>query len=271
MGLLHNAAAAATLAAVTLATAPDAIAAEFEQDRASSIYRISPLVDGLVIAAGVLGGGLPYLWRDSLVDLDCPCDRNDVNAIDRRAIGNDSPFFTQASSVTLGLALAVPLVLDYFALDDRWVWLEDAVVFTEAVTTNIALTTAMKFGVQRPQPTVYDPGGPGNTDDPLKYLSFYSGHTSVVFAALSTASFTVGKRYDSWALPYVVTFVAGAGVGLQLVLSGGHFPTDVIAGAVAGTLVGTAVPWLHLRSERRLSVLPWGQPGAAGIGVRGML
>ena len=228
-------------------------------------------MDGLVIAAGVLGGGLPYLWRDSLVDPDCPCDRNDVNAIDRPAIGNDSPFFTHASSVTLGLALAVPLVLDYFALDDQWVWLEDAVVFTESVTTNLGLVTAVKFGVQRPQPTVYDPGGPGNTDDPLKYLSFYSGHTSTAFAALSTASFTVGKRYDSWALPYAVTFVAGAAVGVQLVLSGGHFPTDVFAGAVAGTLVGTAVPWLHLRSEGSLSLFPWGLTGGAGLGVRGVL
>jgi membrane-associated phospholipid phosphatase len=272
MSLFHKAAAAVALAAVTsLATASEAIAAEFEEDRSSSVYRISPLVDGVVIAVGALGGGLPYLWRESIIEQDCPCDRNQVNAFDRPAIGNDSTFFTHASSVSLGLALAVPLVLDYLVLDDRWVWLEDAVVFTEAVMINIALTTAVKFSVQRPQPTVYDPDGPGNINDPLKYLSFYSGHTSVVFAALSTTSFTAGKRYGIWALPYIVTVVYGAGVGTQLVLSGGHFPTDVIVGAAAGTLVGTVVPWLHLRSEDRLSLLPWGLTGGAGIAVRGLL
>jgi membrane-associated phospholipid phosphatase len=68
-----------------------------------------------------------------------------------------------------------------------------------------------------------------------------------------------------------VTVVYGAGVGIQLVLSGGHFPTDVIVGAAAGTLVGTMVPWLHLRSEGRLSFLPWGLTGGAGIAVRGVL
>jgi membrane-associated phospholipid phosphatase len=272
MGLLQRAALAATLAGLTApAVVPDALAREVDEKPWPSIYRISPLVDALVIGAGALGGGLPYLWRDDLVGQDCPCDRNEVNPFDRRVIGNYSQVIANASDVSLVLALALPLLANYLVLDDGSVWLEDAVVFTQAVTTNLLLTAVAKFVVQRPQPTVYEPGGPRVTGDAMMYLSFYSGHTSVVFTALSAASFTVGKRYGRWALPWLVTLVYGAGVGAQLVLSGGHFPTDVIVGAAAGTLVGTVVPWLHLRPERRLGLLPWGVTRGGGLAIHGLL
>lgn len=267
MGLLENAAALATV--TTLAVAPAAIAAEPAERSPLSVYEISPVVDGVITVVSALGGAAPYVWAEAIIDERCPCDRAEVNDLDRPTIGNDNQTIMTAATISVSLALAAPIVADYFLVKDRWVWLEDFVVMAQAVAINTALTTAVKFGVQRPQPNVYDPGGPVVVQNSENYLSFYSGHTSVAFAGLSTAAFTAGQRYGRWVLPYLVTAVAGAGVGLQTIFAGRHFPSDVIVGALAGTLVGTVVPWLHLRSDRRLSLAPWGASGSAGIAIRG--
>jgi membrane-associated phospholipid phosphatase len=272
MGLREKAAATGALVVVfTLAAVPRAIATEFDQPTPQSVYRISPLLDTTAIVAGFAVGTLPYIWSDTLVTRDCPCPASEVNAFDRRAIGNDSAVFRMLANGALAVALVGPLAVNAVVLDDHRAWLEDFVVFVEAQAINTALTTASKFAFQRPQPTVYDPGGPDETTDSMMYLSFWSGHTSAVFTAMGTAAFTVGKRYGIWAAPYVATLAFGAGTGISLILAGGHFPTDVFAGAAAGALVGTVIPWLHVRRDRRVSLLPWRLTGGAGIALRGSL
>ena len=128
-------------------------------------------------------------------------------------------------------------------------FLEDTVVFAETLLVNGAVTNLAKYTVQRPIPRVYSPGTPAYVSSPSDYRSFFSGHTSSTFAALTAMSMTWTLRHGGTWWPWVVTGVVGTSVALERVFAGRHFPSDVVVGAAAGTLVGLAVPWLHSRAR----------------------
>ena len=70
------------------------------------------------------------------------------------------------------------------------VLLEDATVYVDTLSVNGALVTAAKYIVQRPLPRTYA-GDPALVNQPGGYRSFYSGHTSLVVAALSATAVTL--------------------------------------------------------------------------------
>ena len=104
---------------------------------------------------------------------------------------------------------------------------------------------------QRPRPFVY--GNPAELGrDPAHYVSFWSGHTSFTAAAMVALALCLRRRRA----PVTAQVLAGAlGLGLIVataifrIFAGRHFPTDVIAGAVAGGLVALAVA----RANREMS------------------
>ena len=122
-------------------------------------------------------------------------------------------------------------------------------VLVETILVNGALLSTAKYSVQRPIPRAYSPGLPEVVSSPHAYRSFYSGHTSYTFAALTAGSMTWTMRHGATWWPWVVTAVVGTSVALERLYAGRHFPSDVLVGAAAGTLVGLAVPWLHARAR----------------------
>jgi membrane-associated phospholipid phosphatase len=230
-----------------------------------SIYRLHLAVDIAIIAVGAVGTAIPFLMSSTIVDERCPCDRDNVNAVDRHAVENHSDTASTLGDIMVGLAVATP-VIGALAGDTLPTFVEDMVVFTEVMAVNGGLVTLAKFSVQRPTPRTYA-GDPALLHAPGGYLSFYSGHTSFTFAALSFASVSIGARYRWHLLPWIATGVVGATVASLMVVGGAHFPSDVAMGALAGTVVGVAVPWLHLRTPRRLALVPG--PGAGGLALRG--
>src|SRR6185295_4748408 len=197
-----------------------------------SVYHISPPVDITVTVATALGTALAFLNSDKLITPRCPCDPNEVNGFDRGAIGNKNPTAARLSDLTVMTVAVAPLVLDAIDLGGpNNVWWEDAVVFAQTLAVQGALMTTAKFIVQRPLPRTYA-GDPSLIDSPDGYRSFYSGHTSLVFAGLSATAMTIRLRYGEKTWPWIVTGVVGTSVAIERVADGRHFPTDVIAGAV---------------------------------------
>jgi membrane-associated phospholipid phosphatase len=98
--------------------------------------------------------------------------------------------------------------------------------------------------VQRPLPVTYE-GDPKYLGAQAGYRSFYSGHTTTVAAAFTVSAWTLRWRYGELVWPWIVDGVATVSVGVERVLAGRHFPTDVITGAAVGFGVGTGIPWLH--------------------------
>jgi membrane-associated phospholipid phosphatase len=234
-----------------------------------SIYQVHPVVDGVTIGASLALVGTMYAFGSGLIDVRCPCDRNEVNSFDRGAIGNHSNAAAWLSDVTVGAALLAPVALDWFALRDLRVYVEDLTVFAEALSVAGALNVLAKQVVGRPFPRTYA-GDPSLVHSTNGYHSFFSGHTTLTFAALSVASVTIGERYGPKLLPWLVTLVVGASVAVERVAAGWHFPTDVLMGAGVGTVVGIGIPVLHLR---RLGIMPtwtaFPDARSAGIGFSG--
>lgn len=212
-----------------------------------SVYHISAKVDIPVTLGAALASALPNVYSHRLIKPRCPCDPAEVNAFDRGAIGNQNATAATLSDITVGVVIVAPLALNAIDLGGfNEVWWEDAVVFAQTLAINNALVTAAKYIAQRPLPRTYA-GDPSLIDRPEGYRSFYSGHTSNAFAALSATAMTIRLRYGEKTWPWIVTGVVGTSVALERVADGRHFPTDVIVGAVMGTAVGIIVPQLHSR------------------------
>jgi membrane-associated phospholipid phosphatase len=230
--------------------------------RRRAIYELHPAVDAAVLTASVLAIAVPSLFASQIIDERCPCDPSTVNRLDRHAIGNHDRAAGLASDTTTLVAMVAPPVIELLAIRGRSALVSDLVVYGEVLLVNGALTEIAKYTVQRPLPRTY--AGEANlVHSAGGYRSFYSGHTSTTFAALSAAAFTLRQRAGERVWPWLVVAGVGTSVAVERVADGRHFPTDVIAGAVMGTLVGVGVPWLHLRHDLRVV------PARGGLGLAG--
>lgn len=91
--------------------------------------------------------------------------------------------------------------------------------------------------------------------------SFPSGHTTLAFtgAAFATVAFERAYPGSPWTLPLgVASYGLAAGAAALRVTSGNHYLSDVVAGALVGTLAGVIVPGLHRGGEPSLAPLPQG-------------
>ncbi|MBQ9242270.1 MAG: phosphatase PAP2 family protein [Proteobacteria bacterium] len=127
----------------------------------------------------------------------------------------------------------------------------DAILLAESITISSLANQFVKFGVGRARPFTI-------RDDPEMYkdraddnLSFYSGHTNMAFALVVSAG-TIAHIRNYKAEPYIwgigmplALFVAYTRVAAQK-----HYFTDVLIGAVIGSAIGFAVPWLHRNTSK---------------------
>jgi membrane-associated phospholipid phosphatase len=237
------------LAVVLLVAAPLAFG---QTESAGSPYQLR-LKSDLTVMAVAGGAALIPLLLDDHVEKSCPCRASEVNGLDRGTAGSRSDSIDQVSDFAVAAALALPATMMFVDSKSGGGVLQDSVVMAEAVLVNLALNQMIKVAVQRPRPLIYEL----EEDEPElnkndNYLSFYSQHTSVAFAAGMSFARTFALRHPEsprrW-LVYATVIASGATVGTMRVLAGRHFPTDVITGAVAGGAIGMFVPWFHQKRD----------------------
>jgi membrane-associated phospholipid phosphatase len=216
--------------------------------RAGSVYELSIARDGAITAAALGLTVALYALSDELITPRCPCDPREVPAFDRWVLGSNSSTAARVSDATVLLATVGPLGLDWGDAGSNRARLEDAAVVAEALAVTGALVTLTKYLVQRPLPRTYD-GDPDLVAAPRGYRAFFSGHTAITAAALSTWAMTRRERHGAEAWPWVVAGLVTASVAGERVAAGSHFPSDVVVGAAVGTVVGLLVPRLHERSR----------------------
>ena len=97
-------------------------------------------------------------------------------------------------------------------------------------------------------------GGADHFDPFSSDASFPSGHTTQAFAVASVIAAHDGRLWVS-----VVSYGIAGSVGLARIHEDAHWASDVLAGAILGTVVGNAVVKVNGRMRERIS-----GPEAAG-------
>jgi len=185
--------------------------------------------------------------------------RESINPFDRGATRRYSETIGDASDVLLGAIVAAPLalMLDARVRED---WETCALMYAETMALAVILPAFGKGTVNRIRPFVYNPEAPMDgktTSDARK--SFFSRHTSVAFASAAFLSTVYADYHPGSAAGrylWVGSLLAAAAVGAMRYESGEHFPTDIIAGAVAGSAVGYLIPRIHRAGGARMSLRP---------------
>lgn len=203
---------------------------------------------------------------------DRPCP---VNALDCLAIGRFSSTAGAASDTLFATALVAPVALELGrGLDDDSA--RRALIQAGAVGATALVALVTKVTVRRPRPYTHDrrPGvvafaarAKGNEH------SFFSGHTSLTFAALTSAATlhdgSDGARVGVWAGAGALA----AATGVLRIRAGQHFPTDVLTGAVLGTGAGVGAVYLFARDPhvRGVELAAFGLGLAAGATAAALL
>ncbi len=97
---------------------------------------------------------------------------------------------------------------------------------TAAVAGTYALNTALKLVIRRPRPEL--PGLPPLTSTPTR-LSFPSAHAATAFAG--------ARAYSRLGVPSHPLYVLAGGLAASRMYLGVHYPSDILAGALLGTVV----------------------------------
>jgi undecaprenyl-diphosphatase len=229
-------------------------------------FSADPIADGgIIIGAGAFAFLLEEINGTGEIrpqQISPNFDRSRLISIDRGAVNQT---IDQSSRMTsnIGLFAAVGFaVLDPILTGIRekhvQAGLVDSIIYAEAMTLTWGVTNLAKIAVRRPRPQAYieadlhknDPNYSNSDTDSA--LSFFSGHSSMTATIAATATYLAFARAPRGSLRPWITLAVGtaatAFVAVERVRAGAHFPTDVIAGAVAGAGIGVIVAHIH-RSE----------------------
>jgi len=212
---------------------------------------LDPVLDGALLGSGIVLTGVGELLLPHLAPPGGPLGAPDllqVDALDRAAMPQRySRGMDLASTVAEYSTFALPVAVGLLA-DSRDA-LPLGTVYLESVTLALGVKNLVDYLVPRYRPYVYT-GGAENVDPLEADRSFPSGHTTMAFAS-ATAGVVLFASYAR-SSPYLVPFaIASYGLAAATatlrVTSGMHFVTDVVAGALIGSLFGFALPALRVR------------------------
>ncbi len=228
-------------------------------------FRVDPIFDCTFIAvtAGFAGVNELILTTGEIRP-QRPADPSVLLSIDRGAVTQTiDPNAGTISNVGIYLAMGYAVLDPVLSgvRDGVDAAIVDLVLYAESLSLTLVLTDISKVAVRRPRPRAYSEqakldaqfGGADKSpsiSDTDASLSFFSGHAAMTAAAGATATYLAFRRSPRSWRPWVTLAAATvltAGVSIERVRAGAHFPTDVIAGAFAGAAVGVLVPHLHRR------------------------
>ena len=229
-------------------------------------FDVDPVADGAIVAVSLgFAGVLDLINSTGEVrpqQIAPNFDRSKLISIDRGAVSQTpDPNASRYSNVGLFAALSYSVidpVLSGFRESSVQAGLVDGIMYAESMSLTFAMTNIVKMAVRRPRPQAYidaeahkgDPNYSNSVTD--SSLSFFSGHAAETAAVGATATYLAFARSPRSARPWI-TLVLAAGlstfVSIERVRAGKHFPTDVIAGSIAGAGIGVIVPHLHRTAE----------------------
>ena len=217
-------------------------------------FAVDAFADGVILGSGLALAGFSevFLHRPVPADLGV-ADINNVNGFDRLAVFSYSHGLDFASDVTLYATLAVPAAMAAFAGTDGAVSM--LIPYFECIAYADFTKNLLKYLFPRQRPWLYLAGESGSAPDTWEGNdSFPSGHATLSFAAAVFGLFAFMEYFPN--SPYLTLFAVGD-LGLATatstlrVVSGMHFLSDVIVGAVLGAAFGSLLPFFHTSPQWR--------------------
>jgi membrane-associated phospholipid phosphatase len=213
----------------------------------------------LTLGAGVFYAASETAFKDSLAPTSCKwCNPPGFDTSVRNALKwHDTGRADTISSLT-GYVLTPTLELGMVALtslqlpDRSWArMIDDTVPVLETVVFSEVVDQITKFSVARARPFVHFSNAPFDYDN---NVSFFSGHTTLVFAVTVSAGFVAHERQYA-VEPYIwaTGLTLAATTGYLRIAADKHYLSDVLVGAAFGTGAGLAIPYLTMN---RLTVVP---------------
>ncbi len=223
---------------------------------AQNPFKIDQKKDNVLIAGGfgltVIGFYLDRKINPMTENEINNLSKNNVISFDRSAFSNWSPGFSKASDVLLiglgvmpgALILSKKIRNDFFTL---------AVLYIETISFTSGAIYLSKGLVKRARPFVYNSDVPvSEKTDADARKSFFSGHAALAFANMVFFAQVFGNYYpeSKWRKPvWSLSLLGAATVGYLRYESGQHFPSDLLAGALIGSLAGYFIPQIHKKKK----------------------
>lgn len=233
-------------------------------------YRLRLDLDlSIVLVGGATASSFFVIDEVSAGTCGTNCDRSRINFIDRPAAGRYDVGWSNVGDIAVAGTMAFPLLTLVLGEGFRH-GLNDGVVVAEAALLASALQVLTSSAIGRPRPRVYGDDAPlEERTDANSTRSFFSGHVANTMA-VTVSTMRTFQRVGRPSLGLIVLAIGTAGssfVGVSRVLSGGHFPTDVLVGAAAGAGIGLAIPALH---DAPVRITPTAIPGGSALSVSGL-
>lgn len=214
-------------------------------------FKLNPVNDGVQIGTSVALAGSALLCDKVFKIKDSTFNAENLNP---SQIPMMEQFFMRPYSkglditgtVVCGSILLGPAI---FAMVPSNEWAAIGVMYAESLAYAYGFKQWGKLLVSRTRPYMYFDDYPQEyVDDGDWNCSFPSGHTTLAFTGAAFTSYVFNQyfpdskwRYAVYGISFGVAFTTGA---LRMA-SGNHFFTDVLTGAIIGTVCGFVVPYMH--------------------------
>ncbi len=190
---------------------------------------------------------------------------NDINSIDQISTRYWSPKNSNYSDHLRNTLRYAPALFSIPLIKNKsWNQLITlGLIYAEGYYLTAGITRCTKILIQRKRPYLYNNTTIPEADkidlskEDNAYFSFFSGHTSSAFYSASFISKAFYDMYGANRWFYTVTalsYTAASGVGYLRIRSGEHYPTDVMVGALAGSLTAYFITELHKKRNPNLHV-----------------
>ena len=240
-------------------------------------YQLSAGREGLLLGGGaaLLAAGfainaeLDVLTPEDVAGLD-PAD---INGFDRSATTNWSVVSSNVSDAVLVTTVGASVITTVATARGPSAPVTVALMFGETMLVGNGVSQLMKTAIRRVRPYVYN----DNPDIPFEKKltktarqSFPSGHAINAFASAVFLSTVFSKLHPTSPLrPWIWggSLAAASTVGFLRYDAGKHFPTDVLAGAAIGSVLGWGIPKIHENDRVRVAVAPALEGSMIGLSV----
>ena len=216
-------------------------------------FALNPINEGIQLGIGTTLSG-SALVCDKIIKIKkneynpAEYDKNNIPDLDMLFARPYSKGLHITGTITCGLALLTPAVFGILPSNE---WLTIGTMYAETLLYANGIKEWLKLVIYRARPYMYFDNYPvKKLEDGDWNCSFPSGHTTLAFAGASFTAMVFCQCFPDSKWKYAVSgaaFGIAALTGALRMASGNHFFTDVLAGAVIGTVCGFAVPYMHTR------------------------